>query len=97
MKAKATIDINYIDDINRKLMTSSIAESVYRVKIKYFTRRNNEKTDYRYIVSQTKEEAEKKMLSAIEEYNKEYPHRALLNVEILRSKHVGYADLRIVV
>ena len=93
---KAVIDINYLDEVNRRLMSSYLSEPVYKVKLRYFTRRNNEKKDYRYIVAPSKEDAERKMLLAINEYNEQYPHRALLNVEILSSKHEGYADLKIV-
>ena len=93
---KAIIKINYLDEINRRLMSSNLSQPIYKVKLKYFTRRNNEKNDYRYIVASSKEDAERKMLLAINEYNREYSHRAFLNVEILSSKHVGYADFKIV-
>ncbi|MEG0296794.1 MAG: hypothetical protein RR620_08740 [Clostridium sp.] len=76
-------------DIHMKLINREIKHEVYKVIYSYKTKRGNIKENHKYVISEDSEDATFKFLEHINEFNKEYPYRAILNVKILKVTSVG--------
>ena len=76
-------------DLHAKLINRDLKHEVFQVVYSYKTKRANLKENHKYVVSEDSTDATYKFVEYINEFNKEYPYRAILNVKILKVKSVG--------
>lgn len=84
-----------LQDIKQKLIQDEITLTFWKVEYSYKTKRGNKKSKYHYFIAADDEEAKGKFIDYINNINNLYPHRAYLNVEILKCVSVGSSKLLI--
>lgn len=80
-------------DIKNKILDIPIKLDYYKIKFSYKTTRGNKKEDYRFVNAVDDVEAKTRFIEYQNEFNKKYPYRALLNVQILSCAYMGSSKL----
>ncbi|SHJ12500.1 hypothetical protein [Clostridium magnum] len=82
-------------DIKNKIIDIPIKLNYYKIKFSYKTKRGHHRENYKYVPSIVLDDAEAKFSFTewINEFNRKFPYRALLNVSILSCVYMGSTKL----